>query len=124
MITPFEVYLIFQLDALRSTLEAFAVVFGMGIIPFTVLACIGHAENQPNMFLWGRRLIAVCVVICLGSITLRGVLPTSKSMAAIVILPAVVNNEAVQVEAREIYNLAKEGLRTLVTPDEAPPSKE
>jgi len=54
-------------------------------------------------------------------LALDAALPTSERMAVLVVLPAIANNEAVQSEAKEVYDLAKRGLSSLIeaAPEEA-----
>ena len=46
--------------------------------------------------------------------TASWLVPSTKTLAAMLVLPAIVNNETVQEDASEIYGLALEGLRKAV----------
>jgi hypothetical protein len=54
---------------------------------------------------------AIPLLIC---IILSALLPDSKTAAAMYVIPAIANNETIKAESKEIYELAKEGLKKLV----------
>lgn len=47
--------------------------------------------------------------------TVATLLPSSKTAAAMVIVPAIANNETIRKESGELYDLAKQALRDSVT---------
>ncbi|NLA66736.1 MAG: hypothetical protein GX856_00535 [Gammaproteobacteria bacterium] len=136
MITPFNIYIVMQLDTIGNTLTGMAtaailVTAAMGIVA-TVMASADpeewtiprykasaqrNLERAPVVWGWTVRLavFAACPLTVLAT-----VLPDSKTAAAMIVLPAIVNNESVQQESREIYELAKGALRELATSDEVP----
>ena len=58
-----------------------------------------------------------------GLLAFSAFLPTTKTAAAMVILPAIVNNERIQHEAGDLYQLAKQALANAVAPDKPEPKK-
>ena len=125
IITTFWLYIILQLDAIRETAVGFAILFGLA----SGGCIIGIMVNTCDHDDWKIKTIHKVATICsigifmLSAITLA-LAPTSRNAALIAILPAVVNNETIQTEASELYDLAKEGMRNLVSPEESKWNKE
>lgn len=133
MLTPFNIYLIMQLDDLRAmlciplVLSLFVTV--IGFIMFVANAAPQNrtpcdSDTASPWYLMGKTLLRHAAPVAVLSTLLIAVLPSSRSAATIVILPAVANNEAIQREAAELYLLAKEGLRNLIkeAPDDRRPT--
>lgn len=122
-LTPFQVYLVMQLDSINTL----AFVFGvLSAIVFTI-SFICYVVNNAS----SKKEEAACAEMALGiakkvgvlaalSLILGTFLPSTKTAAAMIVLPAIANNEAIQTEAGELYGLAKEGLRNLVKSNTTP----
>lgn len=116
MITPSQVYWITRCDALHGFASALmavgiiATVFGTFIGPaaFSELGLDYEAHKK------SIRLIVGTILSCLTlSCLLLVFIPTTKEMAAIIVLPAVANNEDVQALGSELPKLAREWLEQL-----------
>jgi hypothetical protein len=62
-------------------------------------------------------LRAACLklsVAAISSLLVLGLLPSTKTAAAMVVLPAIANNETLHTEAGELYGLAKQALKEAV----------
>lgn len=102
-ISPWEIYWVMQLDHIRIIL-AFAVAVGAsaGVIAWIdgeLEAVLSHGKL---VALWG--MLATFLVIA----------PSTKTAAAMIVIPKIANNESVQREAVELYSLAKQALRDAV----------
>ncbi len=113
-----ELYWILQLDEIKFLLQG----------PINILWILGLAGLcllVAALFEARRLIAAISVSIITGllfmfliTIWIMSVfIPSSKNMAVIHILPKIVNNEELKVEAIELYDLAKQGLKDLVTKD-------
>lgn len=114
MISPFTIYLIMMLDEIK---QMFGAVTFVGLITLVVCGMVlGITEGDawPGIKRYLKWMAAPFVL----SFLLWNLLPTPKVAAAMYIIPAIANNENVQREASELYDLAKQGLKNLVTPDE------
>lgn len=137
MITPFEVYLVMQLDTILNGLIRINILLGIALIAFSI-AGMAHspgeharAENKPSMdalaskyFLFARKA-AIALVL---AITINSLLPSSKTAAAMIILPALTSKEVTEplaAEGKELYALAKQALRDAVDakPEPKPETK-
>ena len=110
MISPFEVYLVMQLDTIRPAAGVFGfAATGAGL--FVVI--FGFTEDET----WGKWLGSLLLASGLLSFLLATFLPSTKTAAAMLILPAITADEVVKPlgnEAKELYDLAKDALRKAV----------
>jgi len=98
--TPFEMYLITRLDGLRLFL-ALVVMFG---VVATVVSFGMYSDGAfDKCKLWGKRLVAVVLTASVGLIFL----PSTKDIALIYAVPAIINNEDVQALPPELAKLAR-----------------
>jgi hypothetical protein len=130
----FSLYLILQLDSIGNTLMIVSIVGTLaGLIALIVAAVQRGDENWPGreadhttsnaIFKHAKRGLITCVAL----FAVNGLLPSSKTAAVMIVLPAVANNENIQREAGELYQIAKQGLADLVKKAVAPkdePAKE
>ena len=110
VISAWDVYWVMQLDSIRGVATFCLVAAG-------VAAAVGlaFAPLLSDMIDggWGalgkvaKRLFAFVIAPCALCVAL---LPSSKTAAAMVVLPAVANSETVQTEAVDLYRLAKKAL--------------
>lgn len=125
-ISPFELYMILKLDDIRDLFTILAIP----LWPFCILSAIGfiiwliiwlivsipERDNDDVQTL--GRVIKKTVLVSFGAlfviVLLQAVIPTTRQMAAILVIPAIANSEFVQkdlpADLREIYTLAKEGM--------------
>ena len=111
--SAWEIYLIMQVDSISGALVAFFIMFGLASL---AMLMIGFFENDYHGNrvgdVWFNR--AKKVAIAMNCIMVVNVfIPSSKTLATMIVLPAVVNNEQVQGEAKELYGLAKQALTDL-----------
>lgn len=112
MITAFEIYLIMQLDDIKSGLGAasavsIAITFAFGFITLMEM-------GEPKGHKWIARTFLGGIIAFIFSGSAYMFVPSSRTAAAMIIIPAIANNETIQREANDLYLLAKEGLRDLI----------
>ena len=126
-ISPFELYVILRLDGISNLLAASGIVLLIFCIilslAFTMwlVASISYRDNDDIQTL--GRVIKKIFSIFLGAlfvvVLLQAAIPTTRQMAAILVVPAIVNSEFMQkdlpADLREIYTLAKEGMFKALT---------
>jgi mannose/fructose/N-acetylgalactosamine-specific phosphotransferase system component IIC len=126
----FSLYLILQLDSIGTTLAIVSIVGALAsVIGLAAAACTRGDEScrsevdhtvSNEIFKYAKRGLITCVAL----FAFNGLLPSSKTAAVMIVLPAVANNENIQREAGELYQIAKQGLADLVkkavTPKEEP----
>ena len=119
-ITPSTIYWVAQCDCIREAcipIIIFGIILSIISIGLTVIA---FCDEVSDMF--GSRWIVVTVSFVVLAVTIVGVLgrifvPTTKTVAAMYIIPAVANNEKVQTVGNRLYDLAIEWM------DELKPAK-
>ena len=61
--------------------------------------------------------IVKCAILFILFVVLAAATPSTKEAATIIVIPAIVNNETVQEETKELYNIAKDYLKDLASGD-------
>lgn len=89
-------YWIIKLDDFRCALNgAWCISFSMFVVVVIVLGILG--SDYGFEWFWKRcRPILLLLVFGFVSLLVRSFLPSTKQMAAIIVIPAVLNNERVQ----------------------------
>jgi cobalamin synthase len=129
VISAWDVYLVMQLDSVSCLANA------LTLLAFAATAiCIGwHAMSAgEDHWSWNQQKLperqefrrklrgsakkAAAVALTFAVIT--ALIPSSKTVAAMIVLPAIANNETVQTEAADLYKLAKKALAEAVSDDD------
>lgn len=119
MISGWDIYWVMQLDSIRTGLFMLSLLLCMLAIFSPSLAMILDVDADDFIAMVKknyRKVLAVIAIPLFAAIAL----PSSRTAAAIIIIPAVANDEAIQKEAGDLYQLAKDGFRQLVEPEEKP----
>lgn len=119
-ISPLEIYFVLQLDNVKDMLEGAAFLTGIGAVVYTVMSTIfNNIDGDESLKPLKPRYWAFAIVM----MTAYALMPSSKTAAAMIILPPLVNEglPAVGDEARELYNLAKQALENAVDAPATPP---
>ena len=114
MITPFQVYLVMQLNSIIGLFIAIAVVSGIAIIAISVFVIdlYPREERIPSMKLL-KKFVTSFALSCL----MIAVIPSTQTAAAMIIIPALTSKEVTQPlakEGKELYDLAKRALTDMI----------
>jgi hypothetical protein len=139
IIDPFYLYLILQLDSIKTALSFtsfFGIVLGAGFfagLSHYISTETSYKNRSPHYYdgddavatarASRRWAVAVLVVGCVSGIA-NTLAPTTERMAVLVVAPAIANNKAVQEEAGELYALARRGLTKLIDEEQPPATEE
>lgn len=118
IISPWALYWILQLDTIGMA-SSFIAFMGLFAVPFVWGFSIFEVRNF-LAYLASSVLTVVWVIAVMAAVFL----PSTKNMAAIIVVPAIVNNATVQNEASEIYQLAKQAMRNAVDAKPEPKAEE
>ena len=113
--SPWTLYQITRCDVVLNVSIAVAVTaLASGVL--ACIAAIGQAGvDQLEAFPpWLSPLVRKLAFVLAFSLAVACVTPTTNQMAAIVVIPAIVNSETVQEEASELYGLAKTWMKQQV----------
>ena len=120
-ITPSTIYWVAQCDCIRDACIPI-IIFGvlLSVVSVAITMCT-FCDDAPD-HVCRCRWIATAVSLALIATTIAGVLgrifvPTTKTVAAMYVIPAVANNEKVQTVGNRLYDLAIEWM------DELKPAK-
>ena len=121
-----DLYWILQLDNIRDVVEggllfilSFLLFIFFIISALTILLKAGYLDGCKDEYAIYPPIISsiitiiLVIIICCFVLT-KTFLPTTKNMAIITILPKIANNENIKTETKELYNLAKQGLKDLI----------
>jgi uncharacterized membrane protein len=103
--STFELYLILQMDSLRVLL---GIPLAIGCI-LMLLALIAASDSHDEKL--ARKLYIYGIALFCSAMAVLCATPSSKTLAALYVLPPLINNEEVQGDFKEIYDLAVEGLK-------------
>ena len=102
----FGLYCLLMLDGIKVTLMGINILGGIFLVFGGIVCIVGIMEGRCFTPTLSRVLIKVCAVvgICLAVTTF---LPTTKQAAVIWLVPAVVNNQAVQETTDEVASVLR-----------------
>lgn len=135
IINPWLLYLVLQADNIRDTIDSLggflSWVSGLAWLVYIVAMFVYKMESNSTSYgssdsyrkscaatftslanSWKRMVMLPLLAI---TFTMAGaMIPSTKSAAMLLVIPTIANSEVVQQEARELYDLAKLGLKELV----------
>lgn len=113
MITPSTIYWLTRLDAMKDltvSLLLISLLLGAtGLVGF-VASTVSEGELT-NLF--GRRFCRTVLAMFIAALLGMTFLPTTKEMAAIIVVPRIANSENIQQLGDGIVNLAQEWMKEL-----------
>jgi hypothetical protein len=112
VISAWDVYWVLQLDRIGSTMFWLPVA-ASGFTFFGAMVSEGATVwdfEKKRLHGYVKYLCAAMFASWLACLFL----PSSKTAAAIIVLPAIANNETVQTEAADLYKLAKQAMQKAV----------
>ena len=121
--SAWTVYWLFKLDSINFVLILFAIFTGIGTL-FLTLFKIGAEVNDDDEVKKACKLAKPIPIIFAVCLLLSTLLPDTKTMAAIIVLPKIAsaeNLETVGKDAGDIYTLAMQRLKDAL--GESPKSK-
>lgn len=112
MISSWEIYWVMQLDTINN-FAGFASFIGLIGVPFVWGFVLSETEGMAT-----RIAASAITTMWAFALSLAVFLPSSKTAAAMIVIPAIANNERFQAEAGDLYQLAKQGLQKLVAEEQ------
>ncbi len=116
MITTAQMYWLTRLDAIHNGAMAVMiislVVVGL-LFSFAVAMTMADIEDGRKVSLTRFKTIACYALCALTSVVLYALTPTTREMAAIIVVPKIVNSEKIQDVGNKLYDLAVEWMEEL-----------
>jgi hypothetical protein len=108
-ITTMQMYWLVMLDSIVGLLIFIVACIFIALIPVLIFISELPSSERPVYYGVVRRLIST-LLIC-GFVS--ALIPSTKEMAAILIVPKIVNSEKVQMVGNKVYDLAVEWMESL-----------
>ena len=105
-ITALDVYWVTRLDSIKAALHVIIVCFGL----VGASGLLFYAMSSEKV---AGRFAACCLPAAAVLLLAQSFIPSTRAAAAMVVLPAIVNSEAVQTLPAELTALAKEWMQEL-----------
>lgn len=105
-ISPWTIYWVMQLDSIGVAVGHMSFV-GAFILLLAWVYLVAEADSLAG-YIAASAATLVWLVVLAAAIFL----PSTKTAAAMFVIPAVANNQTIQREAGELYDLAKQALRS------------
>lgn len=111
--TPFNIYLWQQADSFGNSLLLFSLACGSLGAVATIFSFLAEAEGDfEKTTLDACRKIAIrAVTTCVIAATLATLLPSSKTIALMYVLPEIANSKVMQQDVPELYDMAVKALK-------------
>lgn len=132
MVTPWEIYWVLQLDSINNAISSVAILSTIAALALWFIGiCFSFAnpdewfaeENKASsrhMLALSKPVMKWALRITLALVTPSSVLcaflPSTSTMAAMIVAPKIINSPTVQHEAGDLYKLAKQALENAVSP--------
>lgn len=117
-ISPWTIYWVLQLDNIGNASEMVAFL-GLFALPFLWGFVLSELKSLAA-FVFAVGVTVVWLAVATAAIFL----PSTKTAAAMFVIPAIANNETIQREAGDLYGLAKQALVRAGAPEPKAPDKE
>ena len=114
--TPMQMYWLVKLDDIQGLIVGLIVLAGAAFftgIVFRKDAGIYDGEKRCQMLTKSRKILKWSVVMFLSATVALTLLPSTKQMAAMMIVPKIANSEKVQTIGNKVYDLAVEWMEEL-----------
>lgn len=126
MITAWDVYWVMQLDRIGGATFALSVIVAVVGWIFAIGRYLHindeiHGDDRARAFARHARYVRAICATSVALLLAATLLPSSKTAAAMIVLPAITSDTVVETvgpEARELYELAKDALRSVAKPKE------
>lgn len=113
-ITTMQLYWIIKLDSILNAALLFILISGIcvtiGLIG--VIWCKIDEIFKDYIYIW-RKILKYSLLIFIVSLCFKIFLPTTKEIAAIIVLPKIINNEKLQEIPNKVMDLGFEWLEEL-----------
>lgn len=122
-ISPWTIYWVMQMDSIGEFVKSAAAVMAIPTVVFIVIKIINtvepHSSREAEIHTLSTRGILLCFPFWIPLVISSCLLPSTKSMCAILTIPMVANNETLQADASEIYTLGMERLKDVLAEGDA-----
>lgn len=120
MVSAWEVYVVMSLDGWGRSLATLCFISTAAVVPLGLTAVMQGSISQTDeekqqaatLVKWAKRALVLAAV----AFVVTSLLPSTKTAAAMIVLPAITSDQVIEPvgkEAKELYGLAKQALRKI-----------
>lgn len=114
--TPFYIYLWGTVDNLRDVAIGL-IVFPLLVAVITSGVILGMGDGLEDKLLKQlEKLRKIAAYLLVLACLIRALVPTSTTLACMIVLPEIAASKAIQKDAPELYNIAIEALKKSIIP--------
>lgn len=107
-ISPFLIYLWQIADSVKHGLGLFSIIGLFAIVFLFMFADLSADEFGETCKRWAKRLPSICIPM--GIVAM--LIPSSKAIAMMVVIPGIANSSVIQKDLPELYTYAVEALKS------------
>lgn len=115
MITPFQIYLWGIADQLHEALLAAIIITAIMTVLFGIFCAFFSEPGTDNDVAKSKKWLSRCITMFTTSVFLlmaKSILPSSKTIACILVIPAITNSQPIQKDLPDLYNMAVDALKS------------
>lgn len=113
--TPSQIYWVLQLDSIVAGCIILAVLTAVLCVVMTIITCANDFDSLIAPLLAAFNMLLMVTFIIAASF-----IPSTKTAAAMYVIPRVVNNEVIQADMLEIYKLGMDKVKSVLDNVPAP----
>jgi len=109
-LNPLVIYLWGIADSISTACFTLSILSGLAfafMVAVSILLHLNNDDEAPKMRLYTQYAAKVFIALTIGAVFT----PSSKTIAIMVVAPAIVNSEPIQKDIPELYQLAKEAMK-------------
>lgn len=111
-ITMWQIYWITRLDDIGIAIGILTIFLGITSV-ILLAGSVGFPDNNPGWYPEKAKYFYRVSLFFLGTLFINTMIPSTKDMAAILVIPKIVNNKQVQKFPSQIMDLATEWMAAL-----------
>jgi hypothetical protein len=127
MVSAWDVYWVMQADSIGIALGMLSFFAGVGVVVLMLFGWLAKSDcNSEGIGIAMHRHLRWVLPLFAVSLVSAALLPSSKTAAAMILVPALTSEQVIEpagAEARELYDLAKQALRNVATQKQEEPAK-
>lgn len=112
-ITPLQIYLVLQADTIINTFQVLTVISMVALLILGIFALVCDGDDIAKI----TKCMKILFIPILFCGTASALLPSTKTLAAMIVIPAIADSSVIQKDAPEIYKLAVDRLKSSLQPE-------
>jgi hypothetical protein len=108
-------YLITRASSINSVFECIGVISGVAVVVALAILFAVVGDPDASDLSWGKKIVKIGVIVFLISSILSCLVPTTPELAAIYLIPKIVNNEQCQKVPENALRFLNKKLETWIS---------